>query len=147
MRFIARATALLALALLALPVLAEGPVNIEKGFAIEGYDPVAYFTDGKPVAGKAEFEHTWNGATWRFASAEHRDLFAADPAKYAPQYGGYCAYGISKGAKYPIDPVAWTILDGKLYLNYDMDVQKTWSKDPKGFIAKANGNWPKLEKE
>ena len=108
---------------------------------------MAYFTDAKPVAGSAQFEHSWNGATWRFASAEHRDLFAANPAKYAPQYGGYCAYGVSKGGKYPIDPQAWSVIDGKLYLNYDLDVQKTWSKDTKGFIAKADGNWVKLEKE
>ena len=150
MMFRLRAALPLLLALLLTPIAAwakDGPVNIEKGFAIEGYDPVAYFTDAKPVAGSAQFEHSWNGATWRFASAEHRDLFAANPAKYAPQYGGYCAYGVSKGGKYPIDPQAWSVIDGKLYLNYDLDVQKTWSKDTKGFIAKADGNWVKLEKE
>lgn len=124
------------------------PVNHDRaGLAIEGYDPVAYFTDHEPVAGDARFEHSWQGATWRFASAEHRDLFAADPARYAPQYGGYCAYAVAKGKTASIDPDAWTVLDGKLYLNYSKSIQATWEKDAAGYIAKADENWPEMVKE
>lgn len=117
------------------------------GVAIKGYDPVAYFTDGKPVAGKAEITHSWQGATWRFASTEHRDAFAKEPTRYAPQYGGYCAYGVAKGAKAKIEPEAFSVVDGKLYLNYDLGIRKDWEKDVPGFIAKANQNWPTLEKK
>jgi YHS domain-containing protein len=117
------------------------------GIAIKGYDPVAYFTDGKPVVGKAEITHSWQGATWRFASTEHRDAFAKEPTRYAPQYGGYCAYGVAKGAKAKIEPEAFSVVDGKLYLNYDLGIRKDWEKDVPGFIAKANQNWPTLEKK
>jgi YHS domain-containing protein len=112
--------------------------------AIEGTDPVAYFTEGKPVAGSSEFEHDWMGATWRFASAKNRDLFAADPEKYAPQYGGYCAWAVSQGYTAKIDPEAWSIVDDKLYLNYSKDVQTQWSQDIPGNITKGDANWPKL---
>ena len=125
---------------------AEPPVFSASGVAIRGYDPVAYFTDGKPVRGKAEFAHVWNGATWHFASAENRDRFKAEPAKYAPQYGGYCAYAVSKGYVAPIDPTAWRIVDGKLYLNYNADIQKTWASDIPGYIGRADANWPKVLK-
>jgi hypothetical protein len=84
------------------------------------------------------------GATWRFASAEHRDLFAKSPGKYAPQYGGYCAYAVANGKTADIDPAAWTVRDGRLFLNYDADVQKKWLADPDGYIAKADANWPKM---
>lgn len=128
------------------PLLAISPVNrtLFGGLAIDGYDPVAYFVDGKPVEGRKEFSWSWNGATWRFASAEHRDLFVAAPEKYAPQYGGYCAWAVSQGYTAGIDPDAWTVRDGKLYLNYDLDVQKKWLADPDGLIAKGDANWPKL---
>ena len=119
-------------------------VFVDKGAAIKGYDPVAYFIDGKPVAGSPQFTHSWNGAEWRFASAANRDKFAAEPEKYAPQYGGFCAYGLSQGYKVKIEPDAWRIVDGKLYLNYDKSVQQTWVKDVPGYIAKADANWPKL---
>lgn len=130
----------------AAPLLAVEPVNQSffGGVAIEGYDPVAYFTDGRPVEGKKGFETEWNGATWRFASAEHRDLFAADPGKYAPQYGGYCAWAVSQGSTAGIDPEAWKIHDGKLYLNYDRSVQEKWLADMENLIAKGDANWPKL---
>ncbi|MGB7413736.1 MAG: YHS domain-containing (seleno)protein, partial [Thermosynechococcaceae cyanobacterium] len=88
----------------------------ENGIAIRGYDPVAYFTESQPVQGKSEFAYDWKGATWHFASAEHRDLFSGEPAKYAPQYGGYCAWAVKEGTTAPIDPQAWKIVDGKLYL-------------------------------
>ena len=112
--------------------------------AIKGYDPVAYFTEGRPVKGSGEFEYEWMGADWRFASAENRNAFAADPEKYAPQYGGYCAFGVSGGYKAAIDPAAFTIVDGKLYLNYNRDVQKKWGADIRGYVAKADKNWPSV---
>ena len=112
--------------------------------AVGGHDPVAYFTDGKPVAGKSEFTHQWKGVTWRFASAQNRDAFKADPARYAPQYGGYCAWAVSQGYTAKGDPNHWKIVDGKLFLNYDASVQKNWEKDIPGHITNANRNWPKV---
>lgn len=124
--------------------LAKEPVNQSAlgGIAIRGIDPVAYFTDGKPAKGNKKFEVEWNGAKWRFGSAEHRDLFKADPEKYAPQYGGYCAWAVSQGYTASIDPQAWRIVDGKLYLNYSLEVQATWETDILGFIRLADGNYP-----
>lgn len=138
---------LLGLSATALPLAAaEKPVNttVFGNLAVKGYDTVSYFTDKKPVEGAKEFAVQWNGATWRFSSAAHRDLFKAEPAKYAPQFGGYCAYAVSKGETANIDPKAWTVVDGKLYLNYDKDIQTMWEKDKAGFITKAISNWPKL---
>ncbi len=112
--------------------------------AVSGYDPVAYFEDGQPIQGKKDFTHAWKGATWRFATASHRDLFAADPESYAPQYGGYCAFAVSKGYTASTDPEAWTIVDGKLYLNYSKKVREQWMQDIPGNIAKADKNWPDL---
>ncbi len=133
------------LVLFATAAAAVAPVNKSFfGTAVEGYDVVAYFTEGRPVEGSADFSHRWRGAEWRFASAEHRDLFAANPEKYAPQYGGYCAYAVSQGATAGIDPKAWKIVDGKLYLNLNVSIQKRWLADVPGFIAKADVNWPKL---
>ena len=136
------------LALSPLTLLAEKPVNTTFfGVAIKGYDAVAYFTDAKPVEGSSDFTSEWNGATWRFASAAHRDLFKGSPDKYAPQYGGYCAWAVSQGYTANIDPAAWAIVDGKLYLNYSREVQKTWQGDVPGNITKADANWPKLLKK
>jgi hypothetical protein len=90
--------------------------------------------------------HGWQGTTWIFASAENRDRFQADPERYAPQYGGYCAYAVSKGHTASIDPKAWTIVDGKLYLNYSKGVKKKWEQDVPGNIVKADKNWPDLHK-
>jgi YHS domain-containing protein len=132
------------LLLLAAPALA-GPVNETGGIAIKGYDPVAYFTDAKAVKGSPAHQHAWRGATWHFASAEHRDAFAADPEKYAPRYGGFCAYGVAQGYKVQIDPEAWSIVDGVLYLNYSPSVKRDWLKDTTGYITKADANWPGLE--
>ena len=134
-----------AVAAAAAPALAGGPVNKTLfGNAIEGYDAVAYHTQGEPVEGSRDFEHEWMGATWRFANANHRDLFAADPEKYAPAYGGYCAYGVSKGYKPDIDPEAWDIVDGRLYLNLSLDIQARWHEDVPGYIAKADTVWPTI---
>jgi YHS domain-containing protein len=124
--------------------LPEIYTGILSATAVGGYDPVAYFTDGKPTPGKAEFSHTWKGITWRFANAGNRDAFKAKPEAYAPQYGGYCAWAVSQGYTAKGDPNAWSIVDGKLYLNYNADVQKTWQKDASGNITKADRNWPKV---
>ncbi len=138
---------LLGMALHGGPAQAGGVINSSflGSVAIDGYDPVAYFTAGKPVEGSSDFEYQWMGATWRFASAADRDQFAADPEKYAPQYGGYCAYAVSQGATADIDPEAWHIEDGKLYLNLSKKVQSIWMKDIPGYISKADTNWPKIK--
>ncbi len=121
------------------------PVNVtSEGVAIKGYDPVAYFTDKRPVRGVPEFEFVWHGAKWRFASAAHREVFQQDPEKYAPRYGGYCAYAVSQGKTADIDPGAWTIFEGKLYLNLDKDVQRLWEKNMQEYIRKADKNWPRI---
>ena len=112
------------------------------GHAIRGYDPVAYFTEGRPVEGLPAHELAWNGATWRFASAENLARFRADPEAYAPQYGGYCAWAVSQGYTASVDPEQWRIEDGRLYLNYDAEVQARWLRDVPGFIAAADANWP-----
>ena len=112
--------------------------------AVKGYDVVAYFTDGKPVKGVKQFTYEWKGATWFFANAENLAEFMNNPEKYAPQYGGYCAWAVSQGSTADIDPEAWKIVDGKLYLNYDADIQTKWSADIPGNIQKADANWPGL---
>ncbi len=114
--------------------------------ALKGYDPVAYFKEGRAVEGRREFSHEWADATWRFSSAANRDAFAREPEKYAPQYGGYCAWGISQAKFFDGDPRLWRIVNGKLYVNYNEEIEKTWEQDIPGFIAKADGHWPTLEK-
>ncbi len=109
--------------------------------AIHGYDTVAYFTEGKPMKGSADFSHAWQDARWQFASATNRDLFTADPDRYAPQYGGYCALGLSAGEYADIDPNAWTIVEDKLYLNNTMEYREAWRKAPKAYFATADYNW------
>ena len=144
------AFALIALAVGALtssPSVAKSPevfTGIVKGVAVGGYDPVAYFTDAKPVRGKPDIALDHGGVTWRFATAANRDAFKAEPAKYAPQFGGYCAWAVSQGYTAKGDPNAWTIVDGRLHLNYDKSVQATWEKDKPGNIAKGEANWPKV---
>ena len=122
----------------------KAPVYSDASGAIRGYDPVAYFTEGRPVKGSKQFTHRWNGAEWRFASELNRERFAAAPEKYAPQYGGYCAYGVASGYAVKIEPDAWSVVDGKLYLNYDRSVQASWQKDVPGFVRKADANWPRV---
>lgn len=116
------------------------------GLAIEGYDPVAYFTVMKPTRGSSEFRVDHHGSTFYFVSAAHRDAFAADPSQYVPQYGGYCAYGMAKGYTAAIDPAAFTIVGGKLYLNYSETVRSQWLSDIPGYIRKADANWPEAKK-
>ena len=123
------------------------PVNKNpSSVALKGYDPVAYFSGGKPVKGSQQFTHQWMGATWHFASQQSRDTFAANPAKYAPQYGGYCSWAVSRGYTADTDPQAWKVFGGKLYLNYNKSVQKKWEADIPGNISKADSNWPGLHK-
>lgn len=131
--------------LLARPVLAASPdIFAVDGLAIRGTDPVAYFTDAMPVAGSPDHTLMWRGATWQFASVANRAAFEADPTAYAPQYGGYCAYAASKGAVATTVPEAWTVHEGKLYLNYSTSVRGIWSQDVAGNIALADANWPSI---
>ncbi len=109
--------------------------------AIHGYDTVAYFTEGQAIKGKSEFEYGWGDARWNFASADNRDLFTANPDRYAPQYGGYCALGLSAGEYAAVNPEAWTIVDGKLYLNRSKDFRVEWRKAPAALIGNADYNW------
>ena len=119
----------------------QNEIFVKDNAAINGYDPVAYFTEGKPVKGSSDFSVQYKGATWHFLNKTNADLFKATPEKYEPQYGGYCAYGCSRGYKAKTSPDAWTIVDGKLYLNYNIDVRNEWNKDQQGYIKKADGNW------
>jgi hypothetical protein len=125
---------------------AKPPVftGIVKGVAVGGYDPVAYFTAGKATKGDAAITFEHQGVIWRFATAANRDAFKAEPAKYAPQYGGYCAWAVSQGYTAKGDPEAWTLHQGKLYLNYNQSVKRGWEKNIPGNVAKGDANWPKV---
>lgn len=127
-------------------------VNVARGLsaagaplALHGYDPVAYFTQGIPTRGSDKITHVHNGAAYRFASEANQALFKADPVRYAPQYGGYCAFGVSVGKKFDGDPQFWTVRNNKLYLNLNPDIQANFSKDVSGNIKKADANWVKIE--
>ncbi|MES2730126.1 MAG: YHS domain-containing (seleno)protein [Bacteroidota bacterium] len=115
--------------------------------AIHGYDPVAYFKEGKALKGNPTLSYDWRGASWHFASQDNLTAFQASPEKFAPQFGGYCAYGMSKGYKAPTDPQAWTIVDDKLYLNYNLDVKELWNKKQAEHIKTADKNWPTVSQQ
>ncbi|MFT3785510.1 MAG: YHS domain-containing (seleno)protein [Tepidisphaeraceae bacterium] len=117
------------------------------GTALKGYDPVAYFTDGAPKEGDKSITASYQGATYRFTSVEHRQLFEKEPPKYAPQFGGFCAFAVSKGYTANIDPNAWDIVDGRLILQYSLDVREQFRKDTSGNLAKADANWPRIRDE
>jgi YHS domain-containing protein len=119
-------------------------VYAENGIAVDGTDVVAYFTQSEPVAGDANITHDYMDATWRFSSEENRATFAADPEKYAPQYGGYCAYAVSEGYTASTVPEAWSIVDDKLYLNFSRRIRRRWEGDIPGRIAAADANWPSV---
>jgi YHS domain-containing protein len=120
-------------------------LNLDKtGVAIQGYDPVAFFTDHHPMKGKPEFASKYDGATYQFASLADKDLFDKEPGKYEPAFGGYCAYGVSRDKLAPIDVEAFQIVDGKLLLQYSKGVRDSFNQDQKGNLTKANGNWPML---
>ncbi len=145
MRTIAIAILSAFVAVAATPAVAAKPEVYTKRFsnlAVDGFDPVAYFTVGEPVKGVAEFSTDYKGATWRFSSADNLAAFLADPAAYAPQYGGYCAWAVANNYTARGNPKNWAVRNGKLYLNYNDDVQQDWLVDPDGFIAKADANWP-----
>ncbi|MCT8159858.1 YHS domain-containing (seleno)protein [Pseudoruegeria sp. SHC-113] len=130
---------------LARPALAAKPeIYAEGGVAINGYDPVAYFNESQPVKGAAAHAVSYKGATWHFASDRNKAAFEADPEAFAPKYGGYCAYAVSKGGTATTSPDAWTIHEGRLYLNYNTTVRGIWSEDIPGNVAKADANWPKV---
>jgi YHS domain-containing protein len=114
---------------------------------LKGYDPVAYFTSGQPTPGADQYTYRWKGVTYRFASAEDLQLFKANPEKYLPQYGGYCAYAMSLNRIADIDPSEWTIVDGKLYLNNGFFAQSLWSLNKSGNIASGDRNWPQYPKK
>ena len=137
---------LFAPAILLLPRFAWAldPTFSADGAAIRGYDPVAYFTLGEAKPGDSAISLDYQGAVWHFASAEHRDLFAADPEKYAPQYGGYCAWAASQNYVASTDPEAWQIVDDKLYLNFSRFVHARWKLRARANIAKGDANWPGL---
>jgi YHS domain-containing protein len=146
----------IALALAFTPLVSAGPALADKApiwtsfgsnVAIRGYDPVAYFTVGRPVEGSASFKATYQGAEFRFANAANRAAFVANPARYAPQYGGYCAWAVGHGYTAGIDPEAWAIVDGKLYLNYNRSIQSQWQGDRANQIRSANANWPLVLKK
>ena len=136
-------TGFAAILMVAVPAWA-GEFFEKDGAAVRGYDAVAYFSSGKPVKGSEDFKAEYKGSTFHFASKANQEAFAAEPARYAPQYGGYCAFGTANGYKAAIDPAAFTVVDGKLYLNYNEDVRKQWSADIPGFIIKADANWPEV---
>ncbi len=125
--------------------LAPAKVFAVDGIAIRGTDPVAYFTADQPVVGRKEFSHDWAGATWYFASAQNRDVFRAEPSQYAPQYGGFCAWAVAaKGRLYSTQPKNWSIVAGKLYLNYSDKIQDIWEADRQEFIKQGDVRWPEI---
>lgn len=150
MRYLSKFAILLCTVLLvqaaAAPLAAKDPVytGTFSSLAVSGYDPVAYFTEGRPVEGRKDLELEWNGATWRFTNADNLAAFQAEPERFAPQYGGYCAWAVSQGYTASSDPEAWRVVDGKLYLNYSKSVQSRWAQDIPGNIEKADANWPKV---
>ena len=117
---------------------------LEGELALSGYDPVAYFTDGKPVEGSANLEAVWDGATWRFANTDYKRAFLENPEKYAPQYGGFCAYAVSQGYTASADPHAWSIVDDKLYVNYNKAVRGLWNLRRSHYIKQGDQNWPSV---
>jgi YHS domain-containing protein len=136
-----------ALALIGLPAAAHAEkaavyTGTFSNAALSGYDAVAYFTEGKPVEGSSKFSTKWKGVEWRFASAANLAAFKANPEKFAPQFGGYCAWAVSKGYTASGDPKVWKVVNGKLYLNYNEEVGRKWSQDIPGNIASADKNWP-----
>ena len=130
---------------LSAPAFAKGDVFVNNnGVAIKGYDTVAYFVSNKPQKGNQAFSHSYAGNTWLFANAANQKAFMANPAAYIPQYGGHCAFAASKNSVAPVDPKAWTIRDGKLFLNYSLTVREIWLPNVANNIVKANQNWPAL---
>lgn len=140
--------------LVAGPILANNAVNATGGYtlagaplALRGYDPVAYFEEGKAVEGQASLQAVHAGATYQFSSEANQQAFEANPERFAPQFGGFCAFGVALGKKFDGDPQAWKIVDGKLYLNLNGDIQQKWQEDEAGNIQKAVAAWPTIEEQ
>lgn len=129
---------------LATPAL--GRSFAERGVALRGTDVVSYFTEGRVVRGRAEHSAEWDGVRWLFANAANRERFVADPTAHAPAYGGFCAWAVSQGYTAPTDPAAWRIVEGRLFLNYDQNIQRRWERDIPRFIALGDANWPRLSR-
>jgi YHS domain-containing protein len=149
-RFLSGAALVAAMALpwpaLAYDENSSSDVNVDaNGLALKGYDPVAYFNASAPARGQSQFSARHQGATYWFVSAANRDAFAANPGRYAPAFGGFCAMGVALEKKLDVDPQAWRVVDGRLYLNVNKDVQKRWLDDVPGNLATANRNWPALK--
>jgi hypothetical protein len=121
-------------------------IDLQQGFALKGYDPVAYFAEGGPAAGNTAIRYRWRSATWLFSTEEHRKTFIADPARYAPQFGGYCAFAVSRGTTADGDPLQWAVVDDKLYVNTNAFAMQLWDKDRPGNIRAGNSNWPLIPK-
>lgn len=121
-------------------------LNVKQGVALKGYDPVAYFAEAQPVAGDPAISYQWKGVTWLFSTQEHRKAFKADPAHYAPQFGGYCAFAVSQGTTADGDPHQWAIVDGKLYVNNNVVAKKLWDQDRAANIVAGDTNWPLIPK-
>ncbi|WP_019959942.1 YHS domain-containing (seleno)protein [Woodsholea maritima] len=115
--------------------------------ALEGYDAVAYHSEGQAIRGHRDFRTQWRGAEWRFVSQDNLELFLADPDRYAPQYGGHCSWAMAQGYGAKGDPLAWDIVDGRLYLNYNREIQERWQQDPEGFITQGDENYPHVLSE
>ncbi len=145
LQFLRSTVAGLLLASAAIGSVHAGDFFERDGVAIDGFDPVAYFTENKAIKGDAQWETAYKDSVFHFSSAKNRDLFAASPQSYAPQFDGFCAYGVAQGAKVKIEGDLFAIVDNKLYLNYDESVQASWNKDRAGFIEQANENWPSLK--
>ncbi len=129
-----------------LPTFAqESKIFNTNGIAVNGADVVGYFTEGRAIAGDESFSTQWNGAKWLFSSAQNLAMFEANPDRYAPQYGGYCAFGVAMNKKFDTDPEAWKVVDNKLYLNLDKSVQKRWLEDTAGYITSADSNWTNIK--
>lgn len=145
--FLAVAVAVVALCVSLQPSLAKKPIVSTGGVAIQGYDTVAYFTDNAAVKGATEFGHKWKNVSWLFKSAEHRDMFAANPEKYAPQYGGHCSLSVANGRDSNGSAKAWHLHKGKLYLNYSKEVREKWLGDMEWYIKQADKEWPRLARQ
>lgn len=143
-------TAVLTAAVFSVTSFAKTPVDEVnrdgQGIGLKGYDPVAYFTEGRAVKGSPAYVYEWKHAKWYFASEKSRDLFRSAPGKYAPQFGGYCAWAVSQGHTADIDPEAWKVVDDKLYLNYSKEVRKKWEQDQHKYIEDGMRNWPGLHR-
>lgn len=135
------------LAIFASAFASAGDFYEKNGVALDGYDPAAYFLSGKAVPGDRGISAEYHGSLFYFSSIENRDKFMTAPENFVPQFGGFCAYGASRGYKAKIDPTAFSVVNGKLYLNYDAKVQSIWSKDVAGFVMQAESKWPEVEKQ